>query len=119
MVGIHQIKQYMNDVNKWLSDISNLIKNHRQSFACNEELQKLSILLNKKIEDITADDLVQINHYVHTIQFRLNTMIGASPEEHREVKSVPIGEHTLPPLPYDYHALEPYISREIMRLHHD
>ncbi|EJU00178.1 manganese and iron superoxide dismutase [Dacryopinax primogenitus] len=28
-------------------------------------------------------------------------------------------EHTLPPLPYAYDALEPYISKEIMTLHHD
>ncbi len=27
--------------------------------------------------------------------------------------------HELPPLPYDYAALEPYISAEIMQLHHD
>lgn len=33
--------------------------------------------------------------------------------------SVPIGGHTLPPLPYDYHALEPYIDEKTMRLHHD
>lgn len=33
--------------------------------------------------------------------------------------AVPIGEHTLPPLPYSYNALEPTISREIMQLHHD
>ncbi|KAL4073164.1 manganese-superoxide dismutase [Scleroderma yunnanense] len=26
--------------------------------------------------------------------------------------------HTLPPLPYPYEALEPYISRQIMTLHH-
>lgn len=26
--------------------------------------------------------------------------------------------HTLPPLPYAYNALEPYISEEIMKLHH-
>jgi len=32
---------------------------------------------------------------------------------------VPIGQHTLPPLPYDYDALEPYIDQETMRLHHD
>ena len=25
---------------------------------------------------------------------------------------------TLPDLPYEYHALEPYISAEIMKLHH-
>ncbi|ARK30227.1 superoxide dismutase [Halalkalibacter krulwichiae] len=31
---------------------------------------------------------------------------------------VPIGGHKLPPLPYAYNDLEPYISEEIMRLHH-
>lgn len=36
-----------------------------------------------------------------------------------ENTSVPIGKHKLPPLPYPYDALEPYISEEIMRLHHD
>ncbi|KAI8848022.1 superoxide dismutase 2 [Chytridium lagenaria] len=28
------------------------------------------------------------------------------------------GKHTLPDLPYDYNALEPYISAEIMQIHH-
>lgn len=32
---------------------------------------------------------------------------------------VPIGEHTLPPLPYAYNALEPWIDEETMHLHHD
>lgn len=32
---------------------------------------------------------------------------------------VPIGQHSLPPLPYSYDALEPYISKRIMKLHHD
>ncbi|OUC45014.1 iron/manganese superoxide dismutase, alpha-hairpin domain protein, partial [Trichinella nativa] len=41
------------------------------------------------------------------------------------LKSVPASclrclrkKHTLPDLPYDFGALEPYISAEIMRLHH-
>lgn len=34
-------------------------------------------------------------------------------------KPVPIGGHTLPPLPYGYDALEPHIDQETMRLHHD
>lgn len=34
-------------------------------------------------------------------------------------KVVPIGGHQLPPLPYAYNALEPYIDAETMRLHHD
>ncbi|WP_188453751.1 superoxide dismutase [Virgibacillus oceani] len=33
--------------------------------------------------------------------------------------SVGYGQHKLPPLPYDYSALEPYISKEIMELHHN
>jgi Fe-Mn family superoxide dismutase len=36
-----------------------------------------------------------------------------------ELDPVPIGGHKLPPLPYAYNALEPYIAEEIMRLHHD
>jgi superoxide dismutase, Fe-Mn family len=32
---------------------------------------------------------------------------------------VPIGQHRLPPLPYAYDALEPYIDAQTMRLHHD
>jgi len=32
---------------------------------------------------------------------------------------VPIGQHRLPPLPYPYDALEPYIDEKTMRLHHD
>jgi len=35
------------------------------------------------------------------------------------VPSVPIGGHTLPPLPYAYNALEPYIDEKTMRIHHD
>ncbi|KGE19475.1 Fe-Mn family superoxide dismutase [Paenibacillus wynnii] len=34
-------------------------------------------------------------------------------------ESVPIGGHRLPPLPYPYNALEPYIDEKTMRIHHD
>ncbi|AWB43348.1 superoxide dismutase [Paenibacillus sp. CAA11] len=32
---------------------------------------------------------------------------------------VPIGGHKLPPLPYPYNALEPYIDEKTVRIHHD
>src|SRR4029077_8714485 len=35
------------------------------------------------------------------------------------VEGETMGQYTLPDLPYDYAALEPYISGEIMELHHD
>lgn len=34
-------------------------------------------------------------------------------------QAVPIGGHRLPPLPYAYNALEPYIDEKTMRIHHD
>jgi Fe-Mn family superoxide dismutase len=34
-------------------------------------------------------------------------------------REVPIGGHTLPPLPYNYNALEPHIDEKTMRIHHD
>ncbi|MNB75672.1 Superoxide dismutase [Mn/Fe] [compost metagenome] len=37
----------------------------------------------------------------------------------RDKTYVPIGEHKLPPLPYPYNALEPYIDEKTMRIHHD
>lgn len=42
---------------------------------------------------------------------------GSVPRE--QDRPVPIGGHTLPPLPYAYNALEPYIDEETMRIHHD
>ena len=32
---------------------------------------------------------------------------------------VPVGGHKLPPLPYPYEALEPYIGRKTVEIHHD
>ncbi|WP_238941795.1 superoxide dismutase [Bacillus sp. REN10] len=40
-------------------------------------------------------------------------------KERNEFHRVPIGVHKLPPLPYRYDALEPYIDEATMRLHHD
>lgn len=44
---------------------------------------------------------------------------GTSVPELREPGTVPIGGHTLPPLPYAYNALEPYIDEKTMVIHHD
>ena len=35
------------------------------------------------------------------------------------LKPVPLGKHTLPPLPYSYNALEPVIDEKTLRIHHD
>ncbi|EXX87869.1 superoxide dismutase [Paenibacillus darwinianus] len=37
----------------------------------------------------------------------------------RPPAAVPVGGHVLPPLPYPYNGLEPYIDQATMRIHHD
>lgn len=51
----------------------------------------------------------------------LSLLFSFSKQQHRSATSsrVPIGKHTLPPLPYAYNALEPYIDTQTMQLHHD
>ncbi|MET3211503.1 UNVERIFIED_CONTAM: Fe-Mn family superoxide dismutase [Paenibacillus sp. PvR008] len=43
----------------------------------------------------------------------------AATEKTSPGRPVPIGGHRLPPLPYPYNALEPYIDEKTMRIHHD
>lgn len=43
----------------------------------------------------------------------------ASNPDGTALRPVPLGKHVLPPLPYAYNALEPYIDEETMHLHHD
>lgn len=49
-----------------------------------------------------------------------DTEAEAETDGHKiSLKPVPIGKHVLPPLPYPYDALEPYIDAKTMHLHHD
>lgn len=50
-------------------------------------------------------------------QLKLTNFQQKQPEDIMQ-RPVPIGGHKLPPLPYSYDALEPYIDTETMRLHH-
>ncbi len=61
--------------------------------------------------------LNQLMHQTRQLDSEFNRFIQA--HSAAEPGAVPIGGHTLPPLPYAYNALEPYIDEKTMRLHHD
>ncbi|MBO0958104.1 superoxide dismutase [Neobacillus sp. MM2021_6] len=76
--------------------------------STNRELSTEELLgLQVKAENIHE----QMEHYFRKKQEIGNIWIVE--------KTLPPGGHTLPDLSYPYNALEPYISEEIMRLHHD
>ncbi|WNS74089.1 superoxide dismutase [Bacillus sp. DTU_2020_1000418_1_SI_GHA_SEK_038] len=71
-----------------------------------QSIEELSVLQNH-VDELHSD----LEKYFHERQ-QIGTIYMHEP-------NVAAGNHTLPPLPYPYNALEPYISEEIMRLHHD
>ncbi len=98
-----QSEQVGEDSELWgkLDEFADLIESTNRELS-NEEL----LSLQAKAENI---------HQNMESYFRNKQQSGSMwvPE-----KAVPPGGHTLPELSYDYNALEPYISEEIMRLHH-
>ncbi len=48
-----------------------------------------------------------------------NSPSASQPATSEPASGIANGEFTLPPLPYDYKALEPHIDEQTMRLHHD
>ncbi|MEH7380846.1 superoxide dismutase [Bacillus sp. JJ1533] len=109
-------EKYVEDVKKWFLEMEKQFKNER-----NEEFQtklsKFSKLLESVSETLSPSSMLELQKEVENL-YRTGLRF-AEPDEFQEIRRVGIGQHRLPPLPYGYDALEPYISTEIMRLHHD
>lgn len=71
----------------------------------------------------TTAGILLLSGLVYGVQSTVVSPVSEHAPQQAQSKSgtrtVPIGEHKLPPLPYAYDALEPYIDAKTMRLHHD
>jgi Fe-Mn family superoxide dismutase len=112
---LHRLKQhpattpeYVKEYETWLEQFTKLRKKL--------EGQKKAGQLPHKLYNQAYRLYQQFSHYIQTKQKEWETrpIDSGTP-----IQPVPIGEHTLPPLPYPYNALEPYIDEQTMRLHHD
>jgi superoxide dismutase, Fe-Mn family len=113
-------EKYVEEVKQWFLKMKSQFENER-----NEDLQSclsnFSSFLDSIEENLTPTSLLELQEQVEML-YNAGLRFAEQSEENEElgeVRRVGIGQHTLPPLPYEYDALEPYISKEIMRLHHD
>ncbi|WP_099362670.1 superoxide dismutase [Fredinandcohnia onubensis] len=113
-------EKYIEDVKQWFLKLKSQFENER-----NEDLQSclsnFSSFLDSIEGNLTPTRLLELQEQVEML-YNAGLRFAEQSEENEElgaVRRIGIGQHTLPPLPYDYDALEPYISKEIMRLHHD
>ncbi|MGM8216376.1 superoxide dismutase [Bacillaceae bacterium W0354] len=117
--------KFVNELERWAIDLKSKWSNAIATNSISEEkITQFELGLNEMITQINnlkkgtnqldskiADDL-------RKQAIKLSDLWNDMFNRKKETK-VPIGKHVLPPLPYPYDALEPTISEEIMRLHHD
>ncbi|WP_179295515.1 superoxide dismutase [Bacillus sp. FJAT-45350] len=129
-----QSSEYLIELRKWATDMmlvleqygteieGSLGKERKESFE--EMVSKLlSVIDEEQEERISWSDVYDDAKVIHKEWEEITQSLSTNRAEKNKkepvgMKPVPIGKHTLPPLPYSYDALEPYIAAEIMRLHH-
>nr|WP_097041212.1 superoxide dismutase [Terribacillus aidingensis] len=90
-----QMEQHAGDA-LWRTDVKDLQQHLESKLAAGETIQQQTAVHFRQAAEKIADRAEQANRQ----------------------NSVRWGQHRLPPLPYGFDALEPYISKEIMELHY-
>ncbi|MGE7779854.1 superoxide dismutase [Peribacillus sp. NPDC097264] len=115
------IRQYVMDVSEWIEQMMGYMESidikDRRMIANMEQLSRWTKTL--ETGDIDNEELQKIEEEINRIYREIKERATGFQSQNETEGSVAIGKHTLPPLPYSYDALEPIISAEIMRLHHD
>jgi superoxide dismutase, Fe-Mn family len=121
-----RFREYVNELFKWNKEMRQFLhsENYGETSELWEQLDEFTEMIERTNRELSNEELLtlqtkgesihaRLEHYFHTKrENEIGTIWGLE-------KPVPPGGHTLPELPYPYNALEPYISEEIMRLHHD
>ncbi|WP_404450450.1 superoxide dismutase [Sutcliffiella horikoshii] len=111
-------KQFLSEVEEWCLELLTTNQVSKDAFRSSWLPEVRGIL--KRVQHaqeqsyIYESDILEIQKCVEETAEGLQNVTARRLNNGR----VAIGQHTLPPLPYPYNALEPYISRDIMELHH-
>ncbi|MFS0901757.1 superoxide dismutase [Priestia aryabhattai] len=111
-------KKYLMEVQTWLEQVCDPVFEEaitEVDITSYITRTQEDVLEHLSEEDVNEYTLEEINNAVRHIDKVLKERLG---DDGRERESIAPGQHELPPLGYSYSALEPYINREIMRLHH-
>ncbi|GAA0347038.1 superoxide dismutase [Bacillus carboniphilus] len=112
-------EQYVDEVRNWVLDVKECMDMERfeEPDDLTEKINRLDELVqNQSVENL--ESIGEIQELVYEINEKFQQLRSEEKPEQRQQKAVAIGKHTLPPLPYAYNALEPFIAERIMKLHH-
>jgi len=122
--GMDKFSQYVNEMFEWNEQMKQFLQSEKEGSSSElwEQLDNFTELIESTRTQLSNGELLTLQakaEYIHEQMEYYFKRKQASGDILLAEKRVPAGGHTLPNLPYPYNALEPFISEEIMRLHHD
>lgn len=121
-----RFSRYVNELFDWNEQMKQFLNSEKvgQDSELWEKLEDFTELIENTNRDLSNEELLNLQTKAEQIHEQMEYYFKRKQEKGIggiwvvEKQLLP-GGHTLPELPYPYNALEPYISEEIMKLHHD
>lgn len=121
---MNRFSQYVHELFQWNEEMKRFLDTEdvKENLELWEQLEQFTEVVENSGQTLSDDDMLALQSKAEEIHEQMESYFSRKQGVGNiwvEKKTVPPGGHTLPELPYAYNALEPYISEEIMRLHHD
>jgi Fe-Mn family superoxide dismutase len=121
---MNRFSQYVHELFEWNEQMKQFLDTDdvKDNLELWEQLEHFTELIEYTSASLSDHDMLSLQSKAEEIHEQLESYFSRKQGVGNiwvEKKTVPPGGHTLPELPYAYNAIEPYISEEIMRLHHD
>ncbi|MEH7377970.1 superoxide dismutase [Neobacillus drentensis] len=119
-----RFSRYVNELFEWNEQMKQFLQSEKEGGNSDlwEHLDNFTELIENTGRQLSNEELLSLQAKAEHIHEQMEDYFKRKQEGGViwvAEKVVPAGGHTLPDLPYPYNALEPYISEEIMKLHHD
>jgi superoxide dismutase, Fe-Mn family len=121
---MNRFSQYVRELFEWNEEMKSFLETEEveDNLELWEQLEHFTELIENTGQALSDNEMLSLQAKAEEIHEQMEDYFSRKQGAGSiwvEKKTVPPGGHTLPDLPYAYNALEPYISEEIMRLHHD
>ena len=121
---MNRFSQYVHDLFEWNEEMKQFLESEEvnDNLELWEQLEHFTELIENTSQSLSDHDMLNLQTKAEEIHGQMENYFSRKQGVGNiwgENKTVAPGGHKLPDLPYAYNALEPYISEEIMKLHHD
>jgi superoxide dismutase, Fe-Mn family len=121
---MNRFNQYVRELFEWNEEMKSFLETEdvKDNLELWEQMEQFTELIENTGKSLSDTEMLSLQATAEEIHEQMEDYFSRKQGVGSiwvEKKTIPPGGHTLPELPYAYNALEPYISEEIMRLHHD